>query len=352
VGIHYPEELGGQGYGTMEHVLVTEQFCRKDSGIGVCYEIFAFSTELLIHHGSDELKKKWVPRVASGESMSAGGYTEPNHGSDITVLDTTARRDGDEWVINGAKTFISNGSLCDFVVLLCMTDPEADPPYRGMSMILVETDRPGFVAEDVGAKMGVRMSATSELSFTDVRVPVTNLIGQEGKGLNQVIGFFTESRVCVAGQALGIAQGAFDRAVDWVKKREQGGKPLAEYQVTRHKIADMATKLELARLITYKSAWMLDNGKRDYALDPKALPDGVLYEMVPLRLGPPASGPDGTEFYPVLGLARPGGELKEGMAVVTRGNLLLDSQAQLTGKPSLLFPQGSRGGAGDAHAGH
>jgi alkylation response protein AidB-like acyl-CoA dehydrogenase len=266
IGIHWPEELGGQDYGVLEKVLVTEQFCRRDSGIGICYEIFAFSTEVLIAHGSEEMKKLWVPKVAAGEAMSAGGYTEPNHGSDITSLDTTARHEGDEWVINGTKTFISNGTLCDFIVLLCMTDPDCDPPYRGMSMILVEADRPGLVAEDVGAKMGVRMSSTAEISLTDVRVPASNLIGEEGRGLHQVIEFFSESRVCVAAQALGIAQGSFDRAVDWVKKREQGGTKLADFQVTRHKIADMASKVELARLMVYKAAWSLDEGKRDYAM--------------------------------------------------------------------------------------
>ena len=248
-GLHYPEELGGQGYGALEHVLVTEQFCRKDSGIGICFEMSAFGTDLVLRFGSEELKKKWIPRIISTECLSAGAFTEPNHGSDILSLDTTARREGDEYVINGTKTFISNGSICDYITLLCMTDPDADPPYKGMSTILVESDRPGFVAESVGRKMGIHMSSTAEISLTDVRVPVTNLIGKEGKGFYQVLTFFDETRVHVAAQGLGLAQGAFDRAVAYIKRREQFGQRIADFQVSQHKIADMATKIECARLI-------------------------------------------------------------------------------------------------------
>jgi alkylation response protein AidB-like acyl-CoA dehydrogenase len=270
VGIHYPEELGGQGYGTMEHVLVTEQFCRKDSGIGVCFEMSAFGNEMLVHHGSEELQKKWVPRITSGECMSAGGFTEPNHGSDILRLDTTALRDGDEYVINGTKTFISNGDLCDYLVLLCMTDPAAEPSYKGMSTILVESNRPGYVAESVGHKMGNHMASTCEISLTDVRVPVSNRIGEEGRGFYIVLGFFNETRAHVAAQALGVAQGAFDRAVSYIKKREQFGQRIADFQVSQHKVADMATKLETSRLLVYKAAWSLDRGKQDPALSSMA----------------------------------------------------------------------------------
>jgi alkylation response protein AidB-like acyl-CoA dehydrogenase len=266
VGIHFPEELGGQGYGTMEHVLVTEQFCRQDSGIGVCFEMAAFGNEMLIEHGSDELKRKWVPRITAGECMSAGGFTEPNHGSDILSLDTTARRDGDEYVINGTKTFISNGDTCDYLFLLCMTDPRAEPSYKGMSVIVVESDRPGYVAESVGQKMGNHMASTCEISLTDVRVPVSNRVGEEGRGFYQVLGFFNETRVHVAAQALGLAQGAYDRAVAHIKKREQFGRRIADFQVTQHKVADMATKIESARLMVYKGAWNLDRGKQDPAL--------------------------------------------------------------------------------------
>jgi alkylation response protein AidB-like acyl-CoA dehydrogenase len=168
-------------------------------------------------------------------------------------------------VVNGVKTFITNGGMAGFYSVLCQTDLEASPPYRGQSLILVEADRDGLSTSDVGAKMGIHMMATAEVVLKDVRVPQSNLIGKEGKGFYQVLTFFDESRIQVAAQALGIAQGAFDRALAYVKQREQFGKKIAQFQVSQHKLADMATKIELARLMTYKSAWNFDQGR----IDPK-----------------------------------------------------------------------------------
>jgi alkylation response protein AidB-like acyl-CoA dehydrogenase len=205
--------------------------------------------------------------------LSAGAFTEPDHGSDITRMDTTAVRDGDEWVINGTKTFITNGGLAGFYSVMCQSDPEARPTYRGISLILVEADRKGVSTADVGQKMGIHMMATTEVNFKDVRVPAANLIGEENKGFYHVLHFFDESRIQVAAQALGIAQGAFDRAIDYVKKREQFGKKIAQYQVTQHKLADMATKIELARLMTYKAAWNFDQGR----IDPKLTSMAKMY---------------------------------------------------------------------------
>jgi len=188
-------------------------------------------------------------------------------------MDTTAVRDGDEWVINGTKTFITNGGLAGFYSVMYPSDPEARPTYRGISLILVEADRPGLSTADVGQKMGIHMMATTEVNFKDVRVPAANLIGEENKGFYHVLHFFDESRIQVAAQALGIAQGAFDRALDYVKKREQFGKKIAQYQVTQHKLADMATKIELARLMTYKAAWNFDQGR----IDPKLTSMAKMY---------------------------------------------------------------------------
>ena len=223
--------------------------------------------------GSDDQKKAYLPKVASGEYISGGGYTEPDHGSDITFMNTTAVREGDDYVINGAKTFITNGGLAGFYCVLCQTDPEAKPGYRGMSVILVEADREGVSTADVGNKMGIRMMATTEVTFKDVRVPLANLIGEEGKGFYHVLHFFDESRIQIAAQALGIGQGAYDRALAYVKQREQFGKKIAQFQVTQHKLADMATKLELARLITYKAAWNFDQGR----IDPKLTSMAKMY---------------------------------------------------------------------------
>jgi alkylation response protein AidB-like acyl-CoA dehydrogenase len=211
--------------------------------------------------------------VAEGEMLSAGAFTEPDHGSDITFMNTTAVKDGDEWVINGGKTFITNGGLAGFYNVLCQTDPDASPGYRGQSVILVEADREGLTTADVGQKMGIRMMATAEVTLKDVRVPLSNLVGEENKGFYHVLHFFDESRIQVAAQALGTAQGAYDRALAYVKQRVQFGKKIAQFQVTQHKLADMATKIELARLMTYKAAWNFDQGR----IDPKLTSMAKMY---------------------------------------------------------------------------
>jgi alkylation response protein AidB-like acyl-CoA dehydrogenase len=265
IGVHFPEEYSGQGLGCLEDILVIEELCRNDSGIGSAVSLCSFASELILHFGSDALKEKFLPQVTEGKMLSAGAFTEPDHGSDITCMDTIAVKDGDEWVINGAKTFITNGGLAGFYSVMCQTDSKISPSYRGISLILVEAERAGLSTNSVGDKMGINMMATAEVVLKDVRVPLSNLIGEEGKGFYHVLHFFDESRIQVAAQALGIAQGAYDRALDYVKKREQFGRKIAQFQITQHKLADMATKIELARLITYKAAWNFDQGR----IDPK-----------------------------------------------------------------------------------
>jgi alkylation response protein AidB-like acyl-CoA dehydrogenase len=264
IGLHYPEEYGGSGFGVIENTLVVEEFCRRDSGIGAALMLVDFASENVLRYGTHEQKERYLPPVAEGTAISAGAITEPEHGSDITGMATTAVRDGDEWVINGVKTFITNAGLADWYVVVCQTDPEAG--HKGQSMILVDRDAEGLTTASVGQKMGIHMIPTGEVSFKDVRVPAENLLGEEGKGFYQILGFFDESRIETAAQAVGTAQGAFDRALDYVKGREQFGKKIAQFQVTQHKLADMATKLELARLITYKAAWTADQGKPDSKL--------------------------------------------------------------------------------------
>jgi alkylation response protein AidB-like acyl-CoA dehydrogenase len=263
IGLHFPEAYGGQGLGIMENTLVVEEFCRQDSGIGVALSLVDFSSEVILRFGNEVQKQKYLPPVAKGEAISAGAYTEPDHGSDITKLSTTAVKKGEEFVINGTKTFTTNGTLADHFVVLCQTNPEADPPYRGMCTILVERETPGFEATELGDKMGIRMTSTAELSFSDVHVPLENLLGQENRGFYQVLEFFDESRIEIAAQALGIAQGAFERALAYAKERRQFGQRIVDFQVTQHKLADMCTKLETARLLTYKAAWNYDCGRID-----------------------------------------------------------------------------------------
>ncbi len=266
IGIHFPEKYSGMEYGVMENILVAEELCRGDSSVGACIMLADFASEIVLHFGSEEQKQKWLPKVAEGEVLSCGAFTEPDHGSDITRMDTTAVKEGDEWVINGTKIFITNGGpYAGFYCVLCQTDPEAQPSHRGISLILVEADRPGVSATSVGHKMGIRMMHTAEVSFKDVRVPAENMIGKENKGFYQVLEFFDESRILIGAQGLGTAQGAFDRALAYVKSREQFGKKIGTFQVNQHKLADMATKIEQARLLVYKAAWNFDQGR----IDPK-----------------------------------------------------------------------------------
>jgi len=264
IGIHFPLKYEGQGLGVMENILVAEELCRGDSSVGACLLLADFASEIILHFGSDAQKAAWLPKVALGEVLSCGAFTEPDHGSDITSVGTTAVKEGDEWVINGSKIFITNGGpLAGFYNVLCQTDPEVMPTHRGMSLILVEADRSGVTTTNVGDKMGIRMMHTAEVNFKDVRVPLANLIGKENRGFYQVLEFFDESRILIAAQALGTARGAFDRALAYVKAREQFGKKIAQFQVNQHKLADMATKIEAAQLLTYKAAWNFDQGRMD-----------------------------------------------------------------------------------------
>ena len=273
IGIHFPQEYGGQGYGILENALTVEAFCRRDSGIGVCLSISSFASEIILRSGSDAQKKKYLIPLTKGEAVSAGGFTEPDHGSDITQLRTVATRGGKGYVINGVKTFISNGKIANFVIVLCQSDPQAKPPYRGHSTFLVEKGTDGFEVSDLGEKMGIRMTSTTEMSFDQVKVPDENLIGTLNKGFYQVLEFFDESRVMVAAQALGMAQGGFDRALDYAKKREQFGQKIVEFQVTQHKLADMATQIEAARCLVYKAGWNFDQGR----IDPKLTSMAKMY---------------------------------------------------------------------------
>ncbi len=273
VGVHFPEEYSGQDLGVLENILIADEFCARDSSIGSAVILSAFASECVLRFGSEKLKQKFLPPVAEGQMLSGGAFTEPGRGPDISSLDTTAVRDGNEWVINGTKTFITNGGLAGFYSVMCQTDVECQPACRGISLILVEAEQKGVTATDVGDKMGIHMMATAELNFKDVRVPASNLIGEEGRGFHQVLEFFDESRILIAAQALGTAQGAYNRALAYVKEREQFGRKIAQFQVTQHKLADMATKIELARLLTYKAAWNFDQGR----IDPKLTAMAKMY---------------------------------------------------------------------------
>ncbi|WP_287588599.1 acyl-CoA dehydrogenase family protein [Candidatus Borrarchaeum sp.] len=273
IGIHFPEQYGGGGFGTLENCLYVEEICRVDSGLGIALSLSDLASELIINHGSEEQKQKYLPKVASGDFISAVALTEPEHGSDITEMDTTAIavKSGDEWEINGCKTLISNVSIAGFYIVLCQTIKEVSPTYRGQSLIIVDADTEGLEYSLFKDKLGCRASPTGELSFCNVHVPEENLLGILNKGFYHTLNFFNQSRVEIAAQGVGIAQGAFERAFNYAKERKAFGKPIITgFQAISHKLADMSIKIEAARLLTHKAAWLVDQGQPDPAISSMA----------------------------------------------------------------------------------
>jgi alkylation response protein AidB-like acyl-CoA dehydrogenase len=258
-GAHFPVEYGGVGYSSLENALVTEELFAVDPGIGLCITSAGFGAEAIIEFGTDEQKERYLPPIADGESVMGAAISEPQAGSDVTSVSTRAEKDGDEWVLNGNKMWITNGSVGDYFVVVCQTDPDAEDRYAGFSQIIVEADRDGFEADKITGKLGIRASDTAELRFDDVRVPEENLVGTEGMGFLQLMQFFDETRTAVAAQGVGIAKGACERALDYAQEREQFGRSIGEFQAIQHKLADMHIRTEAARQLTYKSAWSVDN---------------------------------------------------------------------------------------------
>lgn len=264
IGVSFPEKYGGQGLGCLEECIIAEELDRADPTLACLLSGVGFAG--LVHmYGTEEQKQKYLPRISKGDIVCAMALTEPKHGSDAgtTGLDTTAVKEGDWWKINGAKTFITCGDIAEFVIACCQTDPKASPPYRGVSQIIVEKGTPGFEAAHLKPKMGFRAAPTAELYFNDVRVPLSNLLGQEGRGFHQIMSYFDFSRTTIAAQAVGIAQGAFEKALKYSTERVQFGIPINKFQFTQWKIAEMTMKIEAARLLTYKTAWLIDSKKGD-----------------------------------------------------------------------------------------
>ncbi len=270
VGPVIPEEYGGPGYGFLEQALITEQLSRIDLGLGLCIGAAIFGSEHILFFGTEEQKKKYLPKLCQGEAISAGAYTEPDAGTDVASTRTRAVKAGDDYVINGSKMFITNGTVCDWMLVLCITDPEEEVRHKRHSIILVERDRPGVSVNKIHGKMGIRASDTAEITFEDVRVPQENLVGKEGRGFYQLMEFFDATRTMVSAQGVGLAQGALDKSIQYAKERMVFGKPLASNQAIQFTLAEMATKIELARNITYKAAWYVDQGKTDPALNAMA----------------------------------------------------------------------------------
>jgi acyl-CoA dehydrogenase len=258
IGCYYDEKYGGQGLGLLENVLVEEEFCRCDSTLGSSMFTGLFGSDMILEYGSEEQKIEFLPKTAQGEWLSSGAFTEPAHGSDITCLDTTATLQGEEYVINGSKTMITNAPIADYAVVLAQTNPAAR--HKGQSLFIVKKGTPGLDCNELAGKMGIRASLLGEYSFSDMHVPKSSLLGQENRGFYHFMEFIDVGRINVAAQSVGMAQGAFERAVKYAKQRQQFGQRLADFQGIQHKLADMATDIEAARLLTYKAAWYVDKG--------------------------------------------------------------------------------------------
>jgi len=270
IGAFIKKEYGGLGLGFLDHAIILEEFWRVDPGLGQVLCSVTFGAEELQIFGSEEQKKKYLPPLAKGESMMGFSITEPEAGSDTASATTTAVKQGDEYVINGNKVMITNGTVAKFLLTYCLTHPEVTSRSKRHSILLVETDREGYKADKIHRKMGIRASDTANVYFNNVRVPKENLVGAEGNGFVQLMKFFDHSRSYVAAHGVGLAQGAMEQAINYIKKRKQFGQTIASFQVTQFKIAEMATLVESARSLVHKACWFLDKGNPDTQLSAMA----------------------------------------------------------------------------------
>lgn len=258
IGADIPEEYGGGGLGVLENCLIAEEFCRKDMGLGLILAT-TFGCQFIYTGGTDEQKEKYMPGLTTGEKICGAAFTEADAGSDVAGIKTTAVEDGDEFVVNGSKMFITNGTIADWIVVYVVTKPDARKRHRKQSVLIMDTDSEGFEANKIHGKMGIRASDTAELTFKDVRVPKENLLGDSGMGFYYVMEFFNATRIAVGAQAVGVAQGALDQAVAHVRQREVFEKKLGKFQSIQFELAEMAIHVEAARNLVYKAACITDD---------------------------------------------------------------------------------------------
>ena len=264
MGLYIPAEYGGTFEGdSMPNLIAVEELSRICIGVSVSFAANGLGADPILIGASDEQKKKYLPALASGEKWAAYGLTEPNAGSDAGSIRTTAVKKGDKYILNGTKQWITNGGEADIYTIFAVTDKNRGA--RGVSCFIVEKGMPGFKFGKKENKLGIRASATRELIFEDCEVPAANLIGREGTGFIWAMKTFDVSRPGIAAQAVGLAQGALDEAVAYAKVREQFGKPIIANQGLSWMLADMATKVETARALTYATVQSIDRGVKDYS---------------------------------------------------------------------------------------
>ncbi|WP_289017624.1 acyl-CoA dehydrogenase family protein [uncultured Aeromicrobium sp.] len=258
-GLTIPEEYGGVGGDSLTYVLAAEELGRADSAIRGIVSVSSglFGTSVL-RHGTEGQKQRWLPDIAAGRILGCFGLTEPGHGSDAGNLRTRARRDGDDWVIDGSKVFITNGTWADVALVFART---SDDGPRGVSAFLVPTDTPGFEATEIKGKLGLRGQATAALSFDGVRVPADALLGEVGQGFKIAMQTLDKGRVTIAASCVGIVQGCLEETVAYTGQREQFGQPIASYQLVQEMIADMSVDADAARLLTWRAADLMQRGE-------------------------------------------------------------------------------------------
>jgi len=269
VGCWIPEAYGGAGVGFLGNTIITEQLSRVDMGVGLNIVAATFGCENLLFYGTEEQKQEYLPPICAGDTVCAGAYTEPNAGTDVAGYKTRAMEDGDDFVITGNKMFITNGTVCDWMVVQAITDPQ-EKVHRCFSQFIVPSNAPGIVRTKIKGKLGIRASDTAEIALDGVRVPKTNMIGKRGGGFYQLMHFFDTTRVFVAAQGVGLSQACLDESVKYCKERTAFGKPLGSYQMTMQKLTEMWIRIEALRNMTYKAASSLDSGKPDYHLSAMA----------------------------------------------------------------------------------
>ena len=262
-GMLVPQSHGGIGLDAVSYSLVFEELSKAWMGVAGILGTHSLACRIIAVNGTEEQKSRWLPAMAAGDARSGLALTEPGAGSDLQAITTTALRHGDAYVVNGAKTWITNARRAQVLPVLVKTDPGAEPRHRGMSLLLVESDSPGFsVGKDI-PKLGYRGPESSELFFVDCRVPCENLVGGvEGQGLQHALGALEFGRCNIAGRAVGVAQAALDMALKYAKQRQAFGHPIADFQAIQMKLAAMATEIQAARLLTRWAAAKLDSGQR------------------------------------------------------------------------------------------
>lgn len=260
MGIEIPEEYGGAGMDALAYVLALEEICKVDASHGTIMSVnnSLYGTGLLIF-GTEEQKQKYLLPVASGEAIGAYSLTEPMSGSDAGTMRSRAVRDGDSYVLNCKKSWVTSGPVADYIVVFAMTDP--DKMHRGITAFIVETDKPGFIHGKKEPKLGIRASATSEIGLEDYRVPVQNRLGKEGEGFKIAMTMLDSGRIGIGAQALGISEAAYEASVAYAREREAFGQKIAEFQGIGFKLADMKTRIEAARLLVYNAAIAKDKVK-------------------------------------------------------------------------------------------